>query len=179
MERSNEDIPGRRATDDTETGEIPGLSEYAERTAELAAASAAAGTDLLARARAIEAAGVHRRHEELMEIAIQDGVAVELFEQAHELANEEGLAPAYALALVASNVGVEELIAPISGDDESIQQTPPEWVATGDVSREAIKRERLLRAAFRRFRAHLERTISVEEAVKAFLDEPDVGPVVY
>lgn len=138
------------------------------------------GASLLERALAIEAAGVHRRHEELLEIAVhEDGMPLPLAEQVHELAHEEGLAPAYALALVAAGIGVQELTPPESGDDESIQQETPEWVVMGDISQAAIARERHLRASFRRFHAHIERDGSVETAVTNFLAEPDVGPITY
>jgi hypothetical protein len=138
------------------------------------------GASLLERARAIEAAGVQRRHEELLDIAVHDdGMPRPLAEQVHELAHQEGLAPAYALALVAAGIGVQELVPPESGDDESIQHDAPEWVLMGDVSQAALARERHLRAGMRRFRAHLERDGSVDVAVANFLAEPDVGPITY
>ena len=138
------------------------------------------GADLIRRAKAIEAAGVHRRHEELLEIAVtEDGIPRPLAEQIHELAHEEGLAPAYGLALVASGIGVEELVEPESGDNESLQQSLPGWVEAADMSQASIARERHLRSSFRRLRAHLDRADSAEAGVRAFLDEPDVGPITY
>lgn len=140
----------------------------------------AGGASLMDRARAIEAAGVHRRHEELLDIAVQeDGMPLPLAEQVHEVAHQEGLAPAYGLALVAAGIGVEELVPPESGDDESVQQDAPEWVLVGSESQAAIARERHLRASFRRFRAHVDRDASIEAAVTNFLAEPDVGPITY
>ena len=138
------------------------------------------GESLLERVRAIEAAGVHRRHEELMSIAVdQDGIDPILAEQVHALALEENLAPAYALALVATGIGVEELVPPESGDDESIQQSAPDWVLEGDVSPAAIARERRLRSSMRRLRHHLEEAGSASDAVQRFLAEPDVGQILY
>jgi hypothetical protein len=140
----------------------------------------ASGADLIRRAKAIEAAGVHRRHEELLEIAVtEDGIPRPLAEQVHELAHEEGLAPAYALALVATGIGVEDLVPPESGDNESLQQSLPGWVEATDMSQASIVRERHLRASFRRLRAHLDRAGSAEAGVRAFLEEPDVGPITY
>lgn len=139
-----------------------------------------AGADLMRRATAIEAAGVHRRHEELIEIAVnEDGMPVPLAELVHELAHEEGIAPAYALALVASGIGVEELVPPESGDTESLQQSLPGWVEAADMSQASISRERHLRSSLRRLRAHLDRADSAEAGIRAFLDEPDVGPISY
>jgi hypothetical protein len=138
------------------------------------------GEELVGRARAIEAAGVQRRHEELMSIAVEeDGIDAVLAEQVHALALEENLAPAYALALVATGIGVEELVAPESGDDDSIQQTAPDWVLEGDVSPASIARERRLRSSMRRLRHHLEEAGSAGDAVQRFLAEPDVGRVLY
>jgi hypothetical protein len=160
-----------------------GRSTRVEDEAEAArdeAGERAAEADLLDRVRTVTLAGVQRRHEELMELAVnQDGLSRELAEQVHELAQQEGLAPAYGLALVASGIGVQELVPPESGDDESIQATAPEWVMSGDVSRDAIMRERHLRASFRRFRAQLERTTDAVAATTSFLDEPDVGRITY
>lgn len=141
---------------------------------------AQAGADLMRRATAIEAAGVQRRHEELLDIAVtQDGISRPLAEQIHELAHEEGLAPAYALALVASGIGVQELVPPESGDSESMQQSLPGWVEATDMSQASIVRERHLRSSLRRLRAHLDRAVTAEAGVRAFLDEPDVGPITY
>ncbi len=142
-------------------------------------ATEVAGAALIERAKAIEAAGVHRRHEELMEIAVADGLELPLAEQVHTLALEESLAPAYALALVATNVGVEELVPPESGDEDSMQQATPDWVLEGDANPAAIARERRLRSSMRRLRRHLEEGGSAESAVERFLAEPDVGHVVY
>jgi hypothetical protein len=142
--------------------------------------SALAGEALAQRAREIEAAGVHRRHEELMGVAVeQDGIDLAFAEQIHALALEEGLAPAYALALVATGVGVEELVPPESGDDESIQQSAPDWVLDGDVDPAAIARERRLRSSMRRFRRCLDEEGSADRAVERFVAEPDVGHITY
>jgi hypothetical protein len=175
---------GRRTTDHMHTSEThEGRSTRIEDEVAAArddAAERAAHEALLGRVKAIEAAGVHRRHEELISIATgEDGMPLELAEQAHELAQQEGLAPAYGLALVASGIGVQELVPPESGDDESIQSAAPDWVLEGDVGRDAIVRERRLRSSFRRFRAHLDRATAVESATTEFLAEPDVGRITY
>ncbi|MEO5510657.1 MAG: hypothetical protein ABIV28_00690 [Longimicrobiales bacterium] len=141
--------------------------------------TALAGQALRDRAQAIEAAGIHRRHEELLETAGSDGIDAAFAEQIHDLAEEEGLAPAYALALVASGIGVEELVEPESGDDESLQQSPPDWVVSAETNPAAITRERRLRMSIRRLRGHLEREGSAVRAVEGFLAEPDVGHISY
>ena len=88
--------------------------------------------DLRRRMRAIEVAGVYRRQEELMDIAVtEDGLPRSFAEQVYDLSTEEDLPPAYGLALVAAGIGVEELVPPQSGDEESIQQDPPAWVTQG------------------------------------------------
>jgi hypothetical protein len=137
--------------------------------------------DFRARALAIEAAGVHRRHEELLDLAVErDGLPRELAETVHDIAQEEGLAPAYALALVASAIGVIELVTPETSDDDSIQQAAPDWVLSADAAPTEIARERRLRTSFRRLRHYLEEAGgSADRAVERFLAEPDVGRVAY
>lgn len=138
------------------------------------------GVSLHERVAAIVAAGIHRRHEELVEDAVvRDGVDRDLAELTHELAHEEGLAPAYGLALVAAGIGVQELAAPVMGEDDSIQQAAPEWVLSADASSAEITRERRLRSSMRRLRHHLERESSPEAAVERLLAEPDIGHIVY
>lgn len=140
----------------------------------------AGAAELRRRMRAIEVAGVHRRQEELMDIAVtEDGLSRSFAEQVYDLSTEEALPPAYGLALVAAGIGVEELVPPESGDEGSIQQDPPDWVTQGGADPAAIRRERMLRASIRRLRAHLERDGSAERAVDGFLAEPDVGQVTY
>jgi hypothetical protein len=141
--------------------------------------TALSGQALLERAHAIEAAGVQRRHEELLENAVTDGIDAGFAEQIHDMAEEEGLAPAYALAMVACGVGVEELVEPESGDNESLQQSPPDWVVSAETDPALIARERRLRTSMRRLRGHLERESSAVRAVERFLAEPDVGHVAY
>ena len=117
--------------------------------------------DLRRRMRAIEVAGVHRRQEELMDIAVtEDGLPRSFAEQVYDLSTEEDLPPAYGLAMVAAGIGVEELVPPESGDDVSIQQDPPDWVTSGGADPAAIRRERMLRASLRRLRAPPHRAVA-------------------
>lgn len=138
---------------------------------------------LLSRARSIEeaeAAGVHGRHEELIDRAVErDGLSRELAEQVYALSEEESVPPAYGLALVASRIGVVEYTEPETHDDDSLQAAPPDWVSSRTTDPAAIARERHLRAGLRRLRAHLERADSAQRAFEGLLSEPDIGRVAY
>jgi hypothetical protein len=123
--------------------------------------------------------GVERRHEALMawaegELDLERAYA----EQVYALAEEEELEPIYAFHLVRCGVGVRELEEPDQdADDNSSQQTPPEWVAGETVELNDVALERRLRATFRRLRTHLKEAPTTEVAVHAFLAEPDVAAI--
>jgi hypothetical protein len=121
--------------------------------------------------------GVERRHEALMAWAEGElDLEREYAEQVYTLAEEEELEPIYAFHLVRCGVGVRELEVPEQdADDNSTQQTPPEWVAGETVELRDVALERRLRATFRRLRAHLKEAPTTEAAVRAFLAEPDVA----
>lgn len=133
---------------------------------------------------ALPAAGsIERRHEQVMEWAVAGGSAAggsldrAYAERVVLLAEEEALEPVYALLLVRCGIGVRELEPPgEENDDLATQPTAPDWVEPGTVGLD-IALERRLRASFRRFRARLEASETAEAAVRAFLAEPDVGPV--
>lgn len=128
---------------------------------------------------ALTGAVAERRHEELMEWAEEElGLDRGYAEQVYALAEEEELEPIYALLLIRCGVGVRELEPPEQdGDELASQQTPPEWVETEGVELDDVALERRLRASFRRLRSSLEQSESAAAAVRAFLDEADVGAV--
>lgn len=118
--------------------------------------------------------GAERRRAELVESAEREaGVPPALSEDAYDIAVEEGLPPALALELIRAGVGVcekvgEEPYAPAISDET------PEWVTPPPPTAEA-QREWRLRTTFRRLGTLLEECGDMEEAVRAFVAEPDVG----
>ena len=141
--------------------------------------SEAAAREQLTRAVASLTGAPHeRRHEALMEWAETDlGLPRAYAEQIYKLSEEEELEPVYALHLVHSGLGVRELEAPDQDMEETVQQSPPEWVAEDAVELADVVLERRLRASFRRLRSHLDDSATATEAVTNFLAEPDVGAV--
>lgn len=116
-----------------------------------------------------------RRRVEVIERAVADGrLAREDAEEVYELADQESLEPAYALALARSGYWVRELTAPEPAE-EAAQQDAPAWIAPPADAR-ASERERRIRASLRRLRSLLERHGAPGAAVDAYLAEPDVGP---
>lgn len=122
---------------------------------------------------------LERRHEDVMAWAETEiGLERSYAEQIYSLAEEEELAPVFAFLLVQCGVGVRELERPEpDGDDSASQQSPPGWVGSEGVELDDVVLERRLRASFRRFRSRLSTGASTEDAVAAFLAEPDVGPL--
>jgi hypothetical protein len=138
------------------------------------------GGDCLERAvRARGADGVERRHEALMEAAVTElGLERADAEQIYALAEEEQLEPIYAFQLVRCGVGVRELERPSQDARESAaQEAPPGWVAMQAVRLDDVALERRLRLSFRRFRGLLETRGDPVAAARAFMAEPDVGPL--
>lgn len=120
------------------------------------------------------ASGVARRHEELIRRATEDEVlTIEEAEHAYELAEQESLEPAYALALVRSGFLVRELVPP-EPPEEAMQQDAPGWIQPADENDELVL-ERRLRASLRRLRSLLERCATAGAAADAYLAEPDVA----
>lgn len=150
-----------------DTGRTTGSTEAASREQLIRAVASLTG------------APHERRHEALMEWAESDlGLDREYAEQIYALAEEEELEPVYAFHLVRSGMGVRELEEPEQDmEEEAVQQAPPDWVAEETVELEDVVLERRLRASFRRLRAHLSESVSPADAVREFLDEPDVGAV--
>lgn len=135
-----------------------------------------AAIQLRERAASVDArGGPERRHELLMERSEGWGLERAVAEDVYALAEEEGLEPELALLLVASGLGVGEL-EPVERDPTGpgIQQAPPEWVSSGEVTGAVAQRERRLRVSMRRLRTCYEASGSAAEAVDRFAAEPDV-----
>jgi hypothetical protein len=139
----------------------------------------AAGDCLEEAVRARSANGVERRHEALMESAVTElGLDRADAEQIYALAEEEQLEPIFAFQLIRCGVGVRELERPSQDAAESAaQEAPPGWVKTQAVALNDIVFERRLRLSFRRFRGLLEASGDPVAAARAFMAEPDVGPL--
>jgi hypothetical protein len=150
-----------------------------EREQERPESDAAAGRCLAEGLAQLSDDGVERRHEALMEWAEGElQLEREFAEQVYTLAEEEDLEPIYAFHLIRCGVGVIELEVPEQdADDDSTQQTPPEWLSGETVELNDIALERRLRATFRRLRTHLREAPTTAAAVHAFLAEPDVAAI--
>ncbi len=145
-----------------------------------AAARGEAAACLEQRARRFQQlAGPERRRSEVVERAMAEaGLARGEAEEAYDLAREEGLDPALALELLHCGVLVRSPgdVAPISQrHDTVLEEMPPEWLRGPPPADEDARRERRLRASFRRLRVLLQERGTPEEALLAFADEPDVG----
>ncbi|MBX6363019.1 MAG: hypothetical protein IRZ00_04050 [Gemmatimonadetes bacterium] len=117
-----------------------------------------------------------RRRAELVERAVrEDGLDRAEAEQVYTVAEEEGLEPAFAFQLVRCGVGVRW---PGEADGAATTldaEVPPEWVApVATPPADAARREWRLRASFRRLRRLLEERRTPEDALRAFVEEPDV-----
>lgn len=135
----------------------------------------AASVDCLLRAATEPGLGARgRRREELLERMTRHGIPVDLAADAYDLALEEGVDPAFALELVRCGVGVVELPGEGAEDAPASEAWPEEWLGVAPPPREA-RRERRLRATFRRLRRLLAEHGTPEAALTAFAEEPDVG----
>jgi hypothetical protein len=132
----------------------------------------------------LEMRGASRRREELVSSAVESGDFTRfLAERVYDIADEEGLEPAFAYELVRSQVAVcgPQPGEPVTSDDTLVEGTP-EWIAPeAAMPRVTVElvRERRLRMSFRRLRSHLETCETAEDALAAFVAEPDVGDCGY
>ncbi len=154
------------------------LERYRRGAAERGEAAAC----LLARAQGLEAlAGHERRRSELVERAVRaSGLEWGEAEAVYDIAREEGLDPALAFELLHCRVlvlGPEDVRPTESRAGTELEERPPEWIAAPPPPEEVARRERRLRASFRRVRKLLEERGTPEEALVAFVEEPDVGRV--
>lgn len=120
-----------------------------------------------------------RRQAELVEQFTRDtGAGRDDAEDIYRVAREEGLEPAFAFELVRCGVAVrgpdDAVPTEIKGDTALAQGSVPEWVAGPPSDEEEARRERRLRTSFRRLRRLLTEHPEPEDALVAFLEEPDV-----
>lgn len=116
-------------------------------------------------------AGREHRREALVERAEARGIDRSAAEQAYDLALEEGLEPAYGLAVVGEGIGVRNLGSPAAA--EASEAVEPEWIDRPP-SEEAAVRERRLRETFRRLRSFLDEEPDARAALTRFAQEPDL-----
>ena len=137
--------------------------------------------DLLSRAGNIptDANGKSRRREDLIQRAIDAGHPREYADRIYDVATEESCDPALAIEVVLAGVGVRELAPPEMDDwEESQVEAPPQWIEEPP-SQEDADQERHLRLTFRRLRSLTEDGQSPEDALRVFVQQPDVGDVEY
>ncbi len=154
------------------------LERYRRGAAERGEAAAC----LLGRAQELEAmAGHERRRSELVDRAVRgSGLEWAEAEGVYDLAHEEGLDPALAFELLHCHVlvlGPEDIRPTESRAGTELEDRPPEWIGAPPPPEAEARRERRLRGSFRRLRRLLEERGSPEEALVAFVEEPDVGRV--
>lgn len=148
-----------------------------ERYRREADADGTAAGCLLEGVRRLEADRLGRRRAELVGRAVREGgLEWSDAEQVYAVSEEEGLDPAFAFQLVRCGVGVRwPGDAPLAATTLDAE-VPPEWVAPPATTPppESARREWRLRASFRRLRRLLEERKTPEDALLAFVDEPDV-----
>ena len=129
----------------------------------------------------LDAEALSRRRLDVIQEAVDVGMADELAEMLYDVAREEGLDPVLAFELVRSGMGV---LPPAGGVDNAPEfptadKYRPEWLEP-PVDPDTQLRERTLRLSFRRLRGLLDQHPGdPAEAFRAFAREPDVGPVGY
>jgi len=169
---------------DRETRARRALAAYSERRRARRGEDTFFGSaDCLLRAaeEGLSADEVGSRRSEVVSEALGTGMTPELADLLYDIAREEGLDPALAYELVRGGLGVmpppEGLVnAPAQRETDKYA---PEWVVSPATPPDLMLRERTLRFSFRRLRRLLEEHEHVEDAVRAFALEPDVGPVGY
>ena len=121
-----------------------------------------------------------RRRVELVERAVQAGHSIEYADQVYDIAEEEGIDPAFGFELVLNRIGVRELSPPTDdGWAETQVEAPPQWVDNPERSEDDAARERHLRTTFRRLRSKFDMCSGPREALEAFANEPDVAEIEY
>jgi hypothetical protein len=126
-----------------------------------------------------DANGESRRREDLIQRVLDAGHPHEYADQIYDVALEENCDPALAIEVVLAGVGVRDLMpAELDSWEETQVEAPPQWIQAPPPADEA-DRERHMRLTFRRLRSLTEEHGSSQEALKAFVREPDVGDVEY
>lgn len=121
-------------------------------------------------------AGREHRREALLERAESRGLGRGEAEKAYDLALEEGIEPAYALAVVARGISVQSFGGTTPAD--ASEPVEPEWIDRPPSAREAV-RERRLRETFRRLRSFLDSEPTPRDAILRFAREPDLESYEY
>lgn len=126
-----------------------------------------------------EAHGESRRREDLIEQVVGAGHSREYADQIYDVAVEESCDPVLAVEVVLAGVGVRDLLPPSPADPEETQvEAAPAWIEVAPSPEEA-ERERHMRLTFRRLRSLTEERESLQDVVREFVRQPDVGDVEY
>lgn len=126
----------------------------------------------------VEALGAGREHrrQALIERAEARGLDRADAERAYDVALEEGLEPAYALAVVGQGIAVQVFRS--DGRARASGAVEPEWIdRPPDPS--AAGQERRLRETFRRLRSILDQSPDLYHAFTTFGQQPDLEPYDY
>lgn len=137
-------------------------------------------SQLVDRAEQIASEDAPRRRVELVEKAVKAGHSIEYADQIYDIAEEEGVDPAFAFELVLNKIGVRELTPP--NNDQWLEtqvEAPPTWVESPDQSPDDAARERHLRTTFRRLRSKFDSHDNPRDALEAFATDPDVAEIEY
>ncbi|MBW3656046.1 MAG: hypothetical protein KY444_08050 [Gemmatimonadetes bacterium] len=127
----------------------------------------------------LDAEEVSRRRIDVVQEAVNVGMAPELAEMLYDVAQAEGLDPVLGFELVRSGLGVQPPERLDNAPDfATTDKYRPEWLEP-PVDPDSLLRERTLRMSFRRLRGFLEQHEDPAEAFGAFAREPDVGAVGY
>jgi hypothetical protein len=116
-----------------------------------------------------------RRLEEILSDADVDGMSRDLAERIYEVAREEGIDPALGYELVRCGLGVAPPPDGVSNapDQPATDKYLPQWMFP-PIPTDTLLRERMLRFSFRRLRRLLEEHADLDDAFRAFAQEPDV-----
>lgn len=180
MERTDH---ARETPADREAAAGHALNAYRERRRRRRADDTYFGSSdcLLARTEAgVEEQEIVQRRIEILQDAERSGMSAELAEMLYDVAREEGLDPSLGYELVRCGLGVAPPDTGLSNapSQPMTDKYLPEWLDP-PVPPDALLRERMLRFSFRRLLALLERHEDVDEAIRAFAREPDVGYLGY
>ncbi len=135
--------------------------------------------DLVLRTEQIASAETPRRRIDLVQRAVEGGHSVEYADLIYDIADEEGIDPAFAFELVLNGIGIRELTPPAPDPSaESQVEAPPVWLTQPDSPAVAAS-ERHMRTTFRRLRAAFDTHDSPRAAMEAFVSEPDVAEMKY
>ncbi|HUG42127.1 MAG TPA: hypothetical protein VMM12_16785 [Longimicrobiales bacterium] len=121
-------------------------------------------------------AGREHRREALLERAESRGLGRGEAEKAYDLAIEEGVEPAYALAVVGHGISVRSFGG--SPPAEASEAVEPEWIDRPPSADDATL-ERRLRETLRRLRSFLASEPTPRDALTRFAREPDLETYEY